>query len=268
MNLIYFLVNEINTNGQNINFYLRKICQYLNKYKFDNNKPKKLLKLILGNLHKDSLNENEININDKITMNELKAFECFNKNKYKTSKISKLYTGTLKKILCCINCKKKYYKFKTFKVISIDIDIGNKYLNFKDKLYNDNFTREIESKKYSCFNCKKRKFSILNNFYYACPEVLIICFDKKSENIKNSFNIDLFLELDMNKYIEKKDSKNDYKYILNSFIEYDKKQIEYISYINFNNNIWRKMNKENTYEININDKKNIINPQILFYEKI
>ena len=72
----------------------------------------------------------------------------------------------------------------------------------------------------------------------------------------------------MNKYIEKKDSKNDYKYILNSFIEYDKKQIEYISYINFNNNIWRKMNKENTYEININDKKNIINPQILFYEKI
>ena len=236
MNLIYFLVNEINTNGQNINFYLRKICQYLNKYKFDNNKPKKLLKLILGNLHKDSLNENEININDKITMNELKAFECFNKNKYKTSKISKLYTGTLKKILCCINCKKKYYKFKTFKVISIDIDIGNKYLS--------------------------------NNFYYACPEVLIICFDKKSENIKNSFNIDLFLELDMNKYIEKKDSKNDYKYILNSFIEYDKKQIEYISYINFNNNIWRKMNKENTYEININDKKNIINPQILFYEKI
>ena len=275
LNLIFGLVKDMNQIGKNINIYLEKIGQYLNKYKFDINRPKKIIKLFLTNLHKDSLNENKINMSDKITINELEAFYYFNNNKFKTSEISKLYTGIYKKYLSCTNCEKLYYKFNSFNIISIDIDIGNNsqkgessYLNFKDKLYNNDFSKEIESKTNICFNCKKNKFYVKKNIYKICPEVLIICFDKKSENIKNSFYVDLILILDMNKYIENKDSKSDYKYNLNSFIEYDIKKEEYITYMKYNNNTWIIMNKENTNEININNMKNIINPQILIYEKL
>ena len=71
----------------------------------------------------------------------------------------------------------------------------------------------------------------------------------------------------MNNYIENKSSDDDYKYELNSFITYDLKQEEYITYFKYNNK-FIKMTKENTNLIDIDSIDIIKNPVLLFYEKI
>jgi hypothetical protein len=287
--LIYSLYNETLIKGQNINNYLEKIYQYLQKYGLDSN-PKKIILLILDCLNTDLTGEKEKKIKIDIKKNKSAAFDIFKNKAYKTSEISKLHTGIYKKVYLCNNCKNKYYRFRAFRVLSIYVDNDKNdsnnqkslndlkmndsnnlneyfYLNFTNNLIDKAYKKEITSENYSCEYCKNQRFLTRKNIFNLCPEILIICFDKKEERKPKLFYIDLILNLDMNTFIENKQTVIDYKYNLISFIEYDQNLEENISYIKCNNS-WRRMNKKYTKNININDIKRINNPQILFYERM
>ena len=198
---------------------------------------------------------------------------------FKTSEISKYYIGKQKKVYKCSNCDTKYYKFKIFKIINIEINNKNllnvndskyssemdEYYRIKFENYINNIEKEKEYKNHSCKSCDVNKFVTRKNIYGYCPEVLIICFDKNyiDENNKKYFIIDL-IDLDMNEYIENKSPDINYKYKLNSFIRYDLVQNKYVTFLKIKNT-WTIMDKDISRQCDYNFINGIYNPKILFY---
>jgi hypothetical protein len=139
------------------------------------------------------------------------------------------------------------------------------YFDFLNNLYDKILKEKKNSKKNKC-NCGSTHVFKGKNIYNICPEILFINFDINF-NEKNSFFVDFVLHLDMNNYIENKSPDVDYKYELNSFIEYDFKNEEYVTYFKYNDK-YIKMTKESTNLIDIGTIDIIKNPLLLFYEKI
>ena len=272
LNLIKYVFHETNSKGKNINNYLEKIYLFLQKNQFDKNRTKKILLLILNNLEDANIGESQNKINGDINKSKEEAYNLL-KIDFRKYTISKNFIGIIKKIFFCEICKIKYYKFKEFKVISINVNDNTYkndgfYLNFIEKLYVKNYIKKLVSKKYFCKQCKNSIFLLGKNIFKYCPEILIIYFNKKDLNDKKEFYIDLILDLDLNKLIENKAHEINYKYKLNSFIECDMKREEYISYLKDNPN-WKKMDKKESIEIeDINNIRKICNPEILIYKKI
>ena len=268
LNLIFSFYKGIISKKDNIEDYLKQIYLYIENNKIGNSSPKAILCTILSDLHNNSIRQGKKqNIKGGgINIDEKEAFNDFKNNRYTVSDFFKIYGGIFKKEYSCVNCRTKYYKFKTFFMISIDVDYKNNIydnnLNFIQYLYKNGFNKEIMSKKYSCDKCNKSKFFTNKIIFTCCPEILILFFNNKNINENKYFYINYTLQLKVSN-IENVDSEYNYK--LNSFIEYDIKNDEYISYTR-NDKTWKRMKKENTEIINSIEKIN--NPKILFYEKI
>ena len=268
LNLIFSFYKGIISKKNNLEDYLKKIYLYIENNKIGNSSPKDILFTILNDLHNSSIRQGRkqnikgggINIDEKEALNDFKD------NRYTISDFFKIYGGIFKKEYYCVKCRTKYYKFKTFFMISIDVDyknnIYNDNLNFMQYLYKNGFNKEVMSKKYSCDKCNRSKFFTNKIIFACCPEILILFFNNKNINERKYFYINYSLQLNVSN-IENVDSE--YNYELNSFIEYDIKNDEFISYTR-NNGVWKRMKKESTEIINSIEKIN--NPQILFYEKI
>ena len=287
-------------NNDDIANYLEKI----NKHLILKNKSctlknlKNVLLLILSNIYKDISGQNgKMLKSKKIFGNKSEAYNYFINKISFNNRFFELFNGIKKIEYICAKCNTKYYRYDLFKIISIDVGeiknsynknpqiknsfVGNgenenltnnwmnetaPYLDFLNNLYDKILKEQKNPKNYKCENCGNNHFFKGKNIYNICPEILFISFDINF-NEENSFFVDLVLNLNMNYYIENKRSDVDYKYELNSYIEYDLKKEEYITYFKYNNK-FIKMTKENTSLIDINDVAIIKNPIILFYEKI
>jgi hypothetical protein len=294
--LIYMIVQKMKSEGNNddIAYYLEKINKFLKlkeKCTFKN-----VLLLILDNIYNDLLGQNgKLPKSEKIYKNKSEAYNHFIK-KISHNRFFDLFYGIKKIEYSCAYCYAKYYRCDLFKIISINIDEKKKshnknpkimnsfvemevnenqtnnwmnerepYFDFLNNLYDKILKEKKNSKKYKC-NCGSTHVFKGKNIYNICPEILFINFDINF-NEKNSFFVDFVLHLDMNNYIENKSPDVDYKYELNSFIEYDLKQEEYITYFKYNNK-FIKMTKESSDLIDIDSIDIIKNPVLLFYEKI
>jgi hypothetical protein len=232
--------------------------------------------LILNILYKGNQKEEESEIKNEIYKDKLEA----RKNIIQGSEISQYFNGIKKQKYLCTKCQTRNYKYKAFNILSIDVDslysdsdnsLNDSIFHFDFRNYLIKGTSKIEKiSKYACKNCLNKKFIKSTYINRNCPRLLFISFEKKSEFIQQySFCIDLFIDLDMNRYIENKNPEIDYKYYLNSFIVYDSSQEEYVTYLNYKRRIWLKMDKKEMKQIqNLSDEMDkIMNPQILLYER-
>jgi len=295
--LIYMIVQKMESEGNNedIGFYLERINNFLN-LKGKRCTFKNVLLLILNNIYNDILGQNgKIPKSEEIYNNKSDAYNNF-KRKISRNRFSDLFHGIKKIEYSCAFCYTKYYRCDLFKIISINVEekknsynknaqirnsfggyginenqdnnLMNKhapYFDFLNNLYDNILKEKKNPKNYKC-KCGSTHFFKGKNIFHFCPEILFISFDINF-NEQNSFFVDFVLNLNMNNYIENKSSDDDYKYELNSFITYDLKQEEYITYFKYNNK-FIKMTKENTNLIDIDSIDIIKNPVLLFYEKI
>ena len=276
--LIYTLNTKINQNCQ-WQEEIDNIITYIQNKQINSN-PKELLLEILENLHNDAIGIIEEKKKIDISISESEAFDIFEKELFKTSEISKYYIGKQKKVYQCSKCNAKHYKFKTFKIINIEVNNKNilnvtdskyssemdEYYRFKFEKYINNNEKEKEYKNHSCKSCEGNKFVTRKNIYEYCPEVLIISFDKNyvDENNKKSFIIDLVDDLNMNEYIENKSPDINFKYTLNSFMRYDLVQHKYVTFLKIKNT-WTIMDKDISRACDLDFINGIYNPKILFY---
>ena len=279
LSLFYFLQKEMdskNGNGNNINNCLDNIYKYLKIYIKFNSGLNDVVMLILNFLYNGDQKEVEKEIKNDIYKDKFEA----QKNITQGSDISQYYNGTKKKKYICTKCQTRHYKYKAFNIISIDVDklYSDNDNSLNDSLFHFDFrnnlikgTSKIEKiSKYECKNCLNKKFIKSTYINRKCPRLLFISFEKQSNFIKQySFSIDLVIDLDMNKYIENKNPKSNYKYYLNSFIVYDSSQAEYVTYLNHKGKKWFKMDIKGMKEIqNLSEEMDkIMNPQILLYEQ-
>ena len=279
LGLFYFLQKEMNSkngNLNNINNCLNNIYKYLKKYTNVSSRLNDVVLLILNILYKGNQKEEESEIKNEIYKDKLEA----RKNIIQGSEISQYFNGIKKQKYLCTKCQTRNYKYKAFNILSIDVDslysdsdnsLNDSIFHFDFRNYLIKGTSKIEKiSKYACKNCLNKKFIKSTYINRNCPRLLFISFEKKSEFIQQySFCIDLFIDLDMNRYIENKNPEIDYKYYLNSFIVYDSSQGEYVTYLNYKRRIWLKMDKKEMKQIqNLSDEMDkIMNPQILLYER-
>ena len=291
---ICIIAQKMKTEGNNddIAYYLDKINRHLN-LKGKRCTFKNVLLLIINNLYNELLGQNgEISKSENFYLTRSEAYNHFIRNISYNDRFFELFHGIKKVEYSCTNCNTKYYRCDLFKLISINVEekkniynknhsirnsfIGNganenlannwmnspaPYFDFLDNLYDKVLKEQKKPKNYKCGNCKGNHFLKGKNLYEICPEILIINFNINF-NEHNSFFVDFVLNLNMNYYIENKRSDVDYKYELSSFIEYDLKQEEYITYFKYKNK-FVKMTKENTTLIDIKSFNIIKNPIIL-----
>ena len=267
LNLISNFFREIKERGRNIDTnYFNQIYNYIINIS-GSITPKIIIYTILNDLHLNSIGQKEKTQKGDINTSVELAFNEFKANRFKSSDFYKIYGGIFKKEYICETCFTIYYKFKTFFLITIDVDfeknVNNDFLNFTKNLLKNDFQNEIISNNYSCKNCKESKFKVKKNIYETCPEILILFFNNKNEDENKYFYINFFYEIFLSN-IEK--NNNVYRYKLNSYIEYDINTKEYISCTSYNT-YWKRMNKNETEKLNIKSIKKINNPQVLFYEK-
>jgi hypothetical protein len=292
------IVQKMKSEGNNddIGNYLEKINKFL-KLKEKSCTLKNVLLLILNNISNDILGQNgKMPKSDGIYINKSDAYNHFMRNISLKHRIFELFYGIKKIEYSCAYCHTKYYRCDLFKIISINVDkkknsysknpqLKNSfagygenenqtnnwmngavpYFDFLNNLYDKILKEQKKPLNYKC-NCRSNHFFKGKNIYSICPEILFINFDINF-NEQNSFFIDFVQNLNMNNYIENKRTDFEYKYELNSFIEYDLKNEEYVTYFKYNDK-YIKMTKESTNLIDINSIDIIKNPLLLFYEKI
>ena len=188
--------------------------------------PKLIFAFLIKNLHKE-LNKRVINNSDDKNKNmqicfkeysetsKLDMLKEFIKNFLEKvdSIISNCFMGLMKEIKICKECKLKTYHFKSYFLITFNLEKvlknnpGIQIINIED---NFNFhNKEVLTKEKFCYKCQKCVQHSFHNFFYSTPNMLIISIQRGvSYEIRTPVMI--IQELDISKYVEFKHLKTKY----------------------------------------------------------
>jgi len=207
------------SNSQLSSYTPYEFKQTIGKYnsEFLSNRPndsRELIQYLLESLHEE-LNENlgeeyeeEDNHSDTDWKNKL-IFEKDSFNYENKSIISDLFYGIQGTEIKCSNCKKLFYVFEHFSIVSLPmIRINKNEIDIKHMF--EDYEKKIEMKdknKYYCSNCENEYDAYSQTFFYETPEILIIHPARSNKGITYSANIKFNEILNFTPYLSK-NSKN------------------------------------------------------------
>ena len=241
--------------------------------------PKDLINLILDIIHselntKKSLNKN-LNYNN-FDFNSIINTEIVNFFNTNDSIISRHFSYSEIKENLCIICKKTIYELHHYYTFDLDI------LNCASKIEKSNITVTDclnylsipKIKNFFCQNCNQHRETNIISRIYGSPEIFIFLLDRGNFE-SNLMDIKFTIEdkLDLNNYIENKDSPKEYELI--GIVSISKKEKIYIGFSKSPiDNQWYIYNEEKVDLIDINsvinnnNDLNLYIPCILFYNSI
>ena len=233
--------------------YLEKIKKDLEEYNDINNK---VIEYNKENILKYSLLTIENNINNGYSI------------------INKIFSGLYINISECENCGYKNFSFTYSDTLDLDLFCSEKHIIFSN-LY-ECLDNQMNINLYSNENIHKKNTGHLRcyNYYkfFYPPDCLIIRLKRFTDKGKINNNIDIPINLNIDKYIHMfSDKNNNYNYRLCSAIIHLGGGLgggHYIS-IGYKNNMWLEFNDSNVSRINeYHIDKYLSRAYILFYQKI
>ena len=272
------------------------------------NDAKDLVNFIILTLHselnKTNENENQNEINNNLIIdqtNQKLVFNNFAQDFIKKNKsiISDLFYSMNCSVTECLYCHNKLYNYQTYFFIIFPLEEVRKFKNNNNinnanqfNLYNFNIINNMNSNEvniYDCFdydkkvnimcgenalycnNCKQNYSASMYSYLVTSPEILIILLNR-GKGIEFDVKINFYENLNLNNYVEYKDTGYKYKLIgVITHIGESSMSGHFISYCRDPiNEKWFKFNDAIVTEVN-NFQTEVINfamPYLLFYQKI
>lgn len=301
--LSFEIKNLINQMCLRNEIHSEKMNEILKFFKLNDNYnyPISAMEKFLIFLEKES-SPNNLNSNNSkkiLSKDKEQAFYNFNNENKKENRsdLLKLFSGIEKRLHYCKDCKEKYYEFAYFNIFTICMNFnslnpsincsiknsltqkklmisqksGTKFVPFRNCLIDTlKFRKSLDG--YKCLSCGGGRTLFSKNCYKESPEILII----KFEGLEANDNVDLVTYIDLAEFIEGRKDNESYSYKLNSFIEFNQNNGNFITYLNFKEyneecqcyeDKWFSYSNDNNIMIDINDKDIINCPDLLIYEK-
>ena len=233
-NTVYNTRNRRNPN-ELINFILTTLHNELNKAK-NNNNNQILPDVYLKNSVIQCGTKNFLNNFNSIISNHLNWFEI--------------------KSIQCNNCSSTKYDFNTFNTFELDIFITYNIIKKPITIRNclDHYTNRKEQN-FFCKNCRIHTQSIIINKIYVASNIIIFSLDRgnlEQKFIKIPFTIEE--KIDINQYLENKDSSSKYQLTGMTSIEMKDKNQNYVSFcMSPTDKKWYKYKDENIESIQIDN---------------